>query len=295
LKDNLKAYDVSEETRRLLDADSDLWGKYAAAMNAGDDVMTAALRDLGESPEVSKSIIRSAGKTNKWFTRAARYGGPASLALGALGAAETVMDIRDAIEADNLHAAARELAGFAGGVVGGELGAMGAVWIASAIFPGAGTGVIIVASIIGGSAMGALVAHGAESLVDALAEGPAPAGLATPLAAGGGFAGLHGKDGPRSASKQIADGIFAADSELAKLAAVIPRARTRFELNALQRKRLEVLASRQQMEDLLTALRLGAFDGPQESRLPSPEPPPPAPPPPSECDIDNDCDSEVGW
>ncbi|KAB2911006.1 MAG: hypothetical protein F9K40_01585 [Kofleriaceae bacterium] len=295
VKDNLRDYGLSVETRRLLDAESDLWGKYAAAMMAGDDVMTAALRDLGQSPEVSRSIIRSAGKTNRWFTRAARYGGPASLALGALGAADMVMDIKDAIEADNWHAAAREFAGFAGGVVGGELGAMGAVWIASAIFPGAGTGVVIVASIIGGAAMGSLVAHGAESLVDALAEGTAPAGLATPLAAGGGFAGLHSKDGPRSAAKQIADTIFAADGELAKLSAVIPRARTRSELTALQRKRLEVLSRRQHMEDLLTALRLGAFDGPEECPVPPPEPTPPAPEPPTDCDIDKDCDSEVGW
>ncbi|MBE7449230.1 MAG: hypothetical protein HS111_10125 [Kofleriaceae bacterium] len=293
VKDNLNAYGVSDETRRLLDTDSDLWGKYAAAMNAGDDVMAAALHDLGQSPEVSRSIIRSAGKTNKWVTRAARFGGPVALALGAVGAADMVMDIKDAIEADNLHAAAREFAGFAGGVVGGELGAMGAVWLASAIFPGAGTGVIIVASLVGGSAMGTLVAHGAESLVDALAEGTAPAGFATPLAAGGGFAGIHGKDGPRSAAKQIADTIFAADGELAKLAVVIPRARTRAELSALQRKRLETLARRQELDDLLTAVKLGAFDGKDECPVPPPEPPPPAPAPPSECDIDNDCDTEV--
>jgi len=296
VRDNLGAYNVSAETRQLLDADSALWAKYAAALDAGEDVMKAALRDLGQSPAVSRSIIASAGKTNARFTRLARWGAPVGAALGVLGAADMIVDIKDAIEADNWHAAAGELAGFAGGVVGGELGGMGTVWIASALVSGPGAGLVIVASLVGGAIGGGLGARAAKGLVDILADGSVTPGLATPLAPAGGFAGLHGKDGPRSAAWQIEDAIFTADGELSKLSTSIPRATSRRDLAALQRKRLEVLARRQQMEDLLMALRLGAFDGPQESRLDAPARSAPQPArAPSDCDIDHDCDDEVGW
>lgn len=95
----------------------------------------------------------------------------------------------------------------------------------------------------------------------------------------------------RTIANQIKDVIFNADGDLAKLAATIPAASSRRELVALQRKRLEVLARRQQLEDLLTALRLGAFEGPDDCAAP-----PPAPAASQACDnSDNDCDSEVGW
>jgi hypothetical protein len=295
VRDNLDGYNVSAETRKVLDADSTLWIRYASAVDSGGDAMKAALRDLGESPAVSRSIIASAGKTNARFTRLARWGRPVGLALGTLGAADMIMDIRDAIEADSWHAAAGELAGFAGGVVGGELGAMGAVWVASAVVSAPSAGVVIVASIIGGALGGALGAAGAKGVVDLLAEGRVAPGLATPLAAAGGLAGLHERDRLRSASSQLEDAIFGADSELSKMSHAFARARSRHELEALQRKRLEILARRQQMEDLLVALRLGAFDGPQESR-PEPASPPPAPAKTLACDqIDDDCDDEVGW
>jgi hypothetical protein len=287
--DNLEDYRASEATRAVLDADSELWGRYAEAMSNGEDVLKDALRDLGQSPAVSRSIVQSAGKTNKAFTRIARWGGPVGLAIGSLGAADMVQDIRDQIEADNWHAAARELAGFAGGVVGGELGAMGAVWIASAIVPGS-AGVVIVASIIGGAIGGHLGASGGERATDLIASGLAP-GLVTPLVSAGGLAGAHDKDRARTIANQIKDVIFKADGDLAKLAATIPAASSRRELVALQRKRLEVLARRQQLEDLLTALRLGAFEGPDDCAAP-----PPAPAASQACDnSDNDCDSEVGW
>jgi hypothetical protein len=298
VRDGLAAYNLSADTRALLDADSALWGQYAAALEAGDDVMGAALRELGESPAVSSAIVKSAGRPNTTFTRLARIGGPVGLAVGALAAADMILDVADDVEGRNWHAAAGELAGFAGGVVGGELGAMGAVWLASLIVPGAGAGVVIVASIIGGGVGAALGAAGGESLVDLLAQGAAfGGGLATSLGAAGGFAGIHTKDHPagHAASQQLASAIYAADGELARLATAIPQARTRDDLQALQRARLDALANRQRMESLLTAIKLGLLDGSTAQECapePVPEPASPELDPPCST-VDDDCDPEV--
>ncbi len=296
VKDNLRAYNLSPETRALLDADSALWGQYATAMGAGDDVMKSAMRELGESPAVSRSIIQSAGKTNRTFTRLARWGGPVGLALGALGAADMIVDVVDDAEAHNWHAAAGEAAGFAGGLVGGEAGAMGAVWLASVIVPGAGTGVVIVASIVGSMIGSALGSYGGRGMIDMLADGAAlgAGGLATAYGAAGGFAGVHSKDHPAgyAAADQLADAIYATEDELANLATAIPQAQSRDELQGLQKMRLDVLSRRQEMEDLLTAIKLGAFDGPQECAVPEPEPPP-EPEPFDQCALDDDCDAAV--
>ncbi len=302
VRDNLDEYrgirkpDLTAETRALLDADSAVWAKYAAAMDAGEDVLRDALRDLGESPAVSRSIIKSAGAPNRWVTRAAKYGGPALKGLGVIGAADAIWDIYNDVEARNWHAAAGEAAGFLGGVLGGEAGV---IFLAS-IVPGAGTGVVIVASIIGSMIGGKLGSTVGRGLVDLIADGGAigAGGLTTAYGAAGGFAGLHRKDHPAGypAAKQLADEIFATDAELGKLAKAIPEAQRREDLEALQRKRIEVLARRQQMEDVLTAIKLGAFDGPEECALPEPETEPaPAPSGPlDDCnDLDDDCDREV--
>jgi len=288
----LAAYRESAATRAILDADSELWGKYVAALDAGEDALGAALRDLGDSPEVSRSIIRSAGSPNKWFTRAARFGGPALGALGVIGAADMIWDIYNDVEARHWHAAAGELAGFVGGMVGGELGV---IFLAS-IVPGAGTGVVIIASVIGSMIGSALGSYGGRGMIDLLADGAAlgAGGLATSYSAAGGFAGIHSKDHPagQGAADKLADAIYSADGELVKLAAAIPQAQDRAELERLQKMRLDVLSRRQQMEDLLTAIRIGVFDGPEECA--PPPPPPPEPEPVDVCsNVDDDCDTEV--
>jgi hypothetical protein len=286
----LDKYRTSEATRRVLDADSALWAKCAAAVESGEATMEAALRELGESPEVSRAIIESAGKTNSTFTRLAKWGGPIALGAGVLAAADMVFDVADDLEAHNWHAAAGELAGFAGGVLGGEVGSMGAVWMASAIL-GPGGGIVIVASVIGAIAGGMVGARAGETLVDAIADGAAfGAGFGAPFAAAGGFGGVHEKDHPAGyrAADQLADAIFAIDAELADVSRAIPHAQDRKQMEALQKMRLEVLSRRQHLEDLLTALKLGLLDQPDTATACEV----PVAPPVDECAIDADCDKD---
>ena len=291
--------------RARLDADTELWAKHAAAMEAAGAVsererFAAALTELGESPEVSREIIKSAGKTNTWVSRGARYARGASAVGAAVGLVDFAFDVVDEIEARQWHALAGELGGFAGGVVGGELGAMGAVFLASLI-PGAGGALILFVSLIGGMVGSAAGAHGARlgtlALVDALEQGAMGAGIApaTGMSHYGGMAGRYSMSRAHgtAVAKQAADAIYAMDEELRKISASIPHARHRAELEMMQRARLNTLERRQQLEELLTAIRLGAFDDDRNSsEMAAPEPAdvPETPPLPA-CDpIDDDCD-----
>ncbi len=301
VRDNLEAYGAkprrptdlaaTEATRALLDADSELWAKYSAALDAGENVMDAALRDLGESPAVSRSIIQSAGKSNPWFTRAAKYGGPVLNVLGVVAAADAIWDIYNDLEARNWHAAAGEFSGALGGLVGGEAG----VIFLTSLIP-AGTGVVLITSVIGSMLGSALGSYTGRGLVDLIGSGAAlgSGGMGTSYAAAGGFAGVHGKDHPAgySAAEQLCDAIYATEAELAKVGEAIVHASDRTELGALQKMRLDILDRRDQMGDLLTAINLGMFDGMLAPEEPAAEPERKARSEPDDLcrPLDNDCD-----
>jgi len=288
VRDNLRKYSVSPETRRVLDVDSELWAKYSSALEAGEDVLAAALRDLGGSPTVSRSIIQSAGHTNRTFTRLARWAGPGAVVAGALAAADMIVDIRNDLEAQNWHAAAGELAAFTGGTLGGEAGAIAMTWIASLLTSASGP--LIVVSIIGATVGAGYGASAGMGVVDALSSGGAyGVGPATALAFAGGLGGAHSKDGIglNTTTRKVEDAIVALDSELDEIATAVKAAQDRDQLEALQRMRLDVLGRRQQLESYLTALHVGAFKGREEPRVCEP------PQPPDECSLDHDCDSEV--
>lgn len=270
----LGQYRASAATRRILDADSELWAKYSAVIGRSDDAMRHALRALSQTPEVSRSLIASAGRPNSLVTGIAKIGIPLGAALGAIGAIDMLADIRDDVESQNWHAAAGEFAGFAGGALGGELGVMGAVWFASLIVPGAGAGVVLVVSLLGSIAGGVLGAKAGTGIVDALADGaPWGGGMATGLSAAGGFAGVHSEDHPTgyAPSHQAADLIFDLDQQLDRLATAIPAARDRRELEALQRMRLQVLTKRQHAEDYLTSTKLSEQEAPTCEAEPEPD------------------------
>jgi hypothetical protein len=254
--------DEHAQVRARLDADSPVWAQYTKALEAGGDpaVFRQQLAELGRSKAVSTEIIRSAGRPRGWVTGVAAFGLAAGGVVGAINAEESIYNIVDAADGEKLHAAARELAGFAGGVLAAE----GAVWIASALV-GASVGPfgLFVVSTLAGVAGGAAGSHAAISAVDLLAEASL-AGImpATAFSARGGLAGVHSSDEPhgRNLGQQLADRIFNLDAELAKYDRSIRVARDAGELDRFRKGRLEILARRAQLEDALVAIRLGAFE-----------------------------------
>ncbi|HUQ06596.1 MAG TPA: hypothetical protein VM261_29035 [Kofleriaceae bacterium] len=85
------------------------------------------------------------------------------------------------------------------------------------------------------------------------------------------------------------------DEQIARFDRGIPMARDRKELESLQRRRLEMLEERGDLEDLLVAVRMGIFEA-NESRLPDevPDVPhAPGPMPAAEPCPDDDCDRRV--
>ncbi len=285
--------------REIADADTELWAQYAKAV---DDpaVFEDAMRSLGERPEVSKAIVRSAGRPNRIITRVAALQLVSGAAGAVLGAVDMYQEIADADEAHKLHVAARSFAGFTGGIVGAE----GAVFIASAIATGLAGGpvsapVMLVVSLLAGGMGGAAGALAGTSLVDLIAQGAA-GGLIPghSMGAAGGLGGIHSRDHAQgqNVGQAAAGAIFKLDEQVSRFDRAIPSARDQEELQALQRRRLELLDERANLEDLLMSVRVGAFEA-NESRATEPEPP--AAPPPSstmpqvnDCP-DDDCDDEV--
>ncbi|MBZ0232507.1 MAG: hypothetical protein K8M05_09285 [Deltaproteobacteria bacterium] len=291
----------AQQWKAILDADSDLWAQHAKAVQADPDAFADAMRVLGESPEVSKAIIRSAGRPNRLVSGMARLQLAGGVAGAVIGAIDAYQEIANASDAERLHAIARAGAGFVGGIVGAE----GAVWIASAIMgglagaSGVGAPVVIVVTLLAGAAGGMAGAHVGVSLADMFASASAAAvGPGHSMAAGGGYAGAHARGNPRGRNlgESTVDAIFKLDQQLRRFDRAIPSARDRQEMEALQRRRLEMLEERGKLEDLLMAVRLGLFEA-NESRLPEEEvpEPPPAPPdmPHAEPCPDDDCDNEV--
>jgi hypothetical protein len=259
--------------KERLIADSPEWEKYIddEALGVADaSTYKNAVEELGGRPEVSKAIIASAGRPNPRMTVFLRYAlRPGFTAMGGLGVLDMVKQVADAKEGERLHAAARELGGFAGGIVGGEMGSMAAVFIASAIVTSAG--VLLVVSLIGGF-VGSVVGATAGSMMTQAVEhtaqaGPLAAKAAMPMtasAAGGGFAGMLDRNQRNAARSGVVnaleDYLFEIDTELRALEGQIGEAPDRATMEQLQQRRLSILSGREVYDQLLLASRTGRMD-----------------------------------
>ncbi|MBZ0232907.1 MAG: hypothetical protein K8M05_11305 [Deltaproteobacteria bacterium] len=298
-----KTVDLTSEeladVRARLDADSPLWGQHARALDAGGDpaVYRQRLAELGRSKEVSMEIIRSAGRPRGAVTAVGAFGVVAGAAFGGVALEEAYYNIVEADEGDKLHAMAREFAGFAGGVLAAE----GAVWIASALVPAATANpvALVVVSMFAGIAGGMLGSYGAMSLVDLMAEASLAGAMpATAFSSRGGLAGVHEADKKhgQNLGAEVADRIWALDEELRKYDQSIQYARSEKELDSYRRDRVDILARRAELEELLTAIKLGVFENDEPVSRPFEE----LPVPEIECAIDlleqgplcdDDCDT----
>jgi hypothetical protein len=291
--------DDHARVRRRLDADSPAWAQYQKALEAGGDpaLYRQRLMELGRSKAVSMEIIRSAGKPNRAVTGLAGLGIVGGVVGGTIGLTNAYYNILDADEGQRFHAVARELAGFTGGVLAAE----GAVWIASALVPAtfaaANPFIFVGVTILVGAAGGMLGSHGAMSLVDLMAEANLAGAMpATAFSARGGLAGVHESDKKQGQSLggEVADRIWALDEELRKYDQSIQYARSEEELDSYRRDRVDILARRADLEDLLTAIRFGAFENDEPVSRPFEDEPLPdvtSPPElPEDLRCDDDCD-----
>jgi hypothetical protein len=261
----------ADALRSVLAQDSELWAEYLAKLETGGDarlVYQDAVERLGAQPAVSRAIVNSSGKTNKFVTGIARFSRPLEGGLAVYGLYEMVSTIAGAEAGERAHVAAGELAGFTGGVVGAEVGAMSAVWLASLLIPNPSTPAIIIVSIIGGGVGGSVGAEMGRTVLGATARGAQAAGTAMfgpGMAQNGGYNGLYERsmdDGMNAnrIEQQLADAVFAKEQELREIEARIAESPDRGSLRKLWAQRLAVLDQRDELDRLYGALRIGAID-----------------------------------
>jgi hypothetical protein len=294
-----------DATRARLDAESPLWGQYAAAMEKDPQIFGRAMQSLGKSREVSRAIISSAGRPNAKITGFAKFNMIAGGALAAYSIADMAYEIAEADESDRLHVAAHDLAGFAGGVIGAE----GTIWMASLILASAGgpvgAPVMIVVSLLAGMAGGMIGSNAGAGLADmAMNAGSALPSLVpgTSMSAAGGFAGLNQRGNPqgKNLAQRVSDRIFELDEKINRYDRSMHTAKTEEALVDFQRDRVDLLTERSDLEDLLTAIKLGYLEGEEANSSPieiedAPAPPalPAMPKVDDDCAIDNDCDTRI--
>lgn len=256
----------AQQVRARLHADSPEWEKYVAIEESGAasaSTYAAATEELGQRPVVSKAIIQSAGRTNAMITKVLRY--PAT-AGAVIGVGNMIGHIRDAKEGERLHTAARELSGFAGGIVAAEVATSRAVWLASLVVR---TNVVILAvsliTSIVGSAIGAKLG---TALADSVGGAADLAGRALlPMGAnitGGGFTGMMERN-QRSLTQggvtaALEDLLFEYDNQARALEVDISRAPERPEMERLQLARLDLVQQRSVYDELYRAAMSGELD-----------------------------------
>jgi hypothetical protein len=274
--------------RSQLARDSELWQTYRDALKAAEtsgereSTYQLALASLGKSPEVSREIIRSAGRPNKFITAIARGGRYFGAVTGAIGALDVVATIWGAEEGERWHVAAGELSCFAGGMLGGEAGA---VFLVSALLSGAGGPITLVVSVIGGivgSLVGVNTANGRiPKMLTQDVLGPAIQATLpmTTRIEGGGYAGEWERDQrrmlpqPKSTTDRIYDLMWTIDNEeLPKIEKDIAEAPDHDRLELYQRGRVEMLRRREELGIVYAALRSHAITeqdlaGPQECSI----------------------------
>ena len=251
------------------------WARLRKAFKAAPEggtgpVIDEALRKLGKSPEVSRAIIRSASRPDRWVTRLSRLGRAAGGITAAIGIADTIATITNADESRRWHVAAQELGGFAGGMIGAELGAF---FVASLIATGGAAAPILVVTAIG-AAVGGYVGNrigrgeGMEMLADAgdfsaqvIGSVVQPAFPQAP--AGGGFTGTYQREhAPETLdlAGEIIGELWQLDDKLPGIERAIAHAPSRDELEYLQRVRLDLLQRRDELGELLVAVRTGMVE-----------------------------------
>lgn len=107
-----------------------------------------AMRELGETAEVSREIIKAAGRTGKTVTAMAKFTKVAGPIGVAVGAGISGYEIITAPEGQKLHVAGREASGFAGGTLGSIGGGLLAGWTASLVCGPAAPACAIVVSLV---------------------------------------------------------------------------------------------------------------------------------------------------
>jgi hypothetical protein len=255
--------------RAYLAEDSELWAEYLARLQSGNDarlLYADAVQRLGEQPAVSRAIVHSAGRTNRfvtWVARRSRWPHRVSAGLSLYHAVRTVADAK---EGERLHAAAGELAGFTGGVIGAEAGAASAVWMASLLMSGPSAPAIMIISLLGGAlggAIGAEIAPNMFSVWGAALNAGGQAVLGPGMPQSGGYGGLYDRSMRSGAvaydvEEQLADAIFARDQELQQVEDRIVSAESRKVLRALWAQRLAIIDDRDALGSIYGALKLGS-------------------------------------
>jgi hypothetical protein len=258
--------DKARQVRARLHADSPAWEKYIELEKSGSataSTYAAATEELGQRPVVSKAIIESAGRTNPMITKVLRY----PVTAGAvIGVGSMVKHIRDAKEGERWHTAARELSGFAGGIVGAEVATSRAVWLASLVVR---TNVVILAvsmitSIIGsaiGASLGTALADSIGGAADLFGRAALPMGTNI---TGGGFTGMMERNQRRLTSGGVTaaleDLLFDYDNQARALEVDISQARERPEMERLQLARLNLVQQRSIYDELYRAAKSGELD-----------------------------------
>ncbi len=259
----------SAKLAKFLGEESPEWSRYQEAVMDGGEpkakVVARATQEMAEMPSVSRAIINSAGKSNKWVTRVAKVGRVASAAGAVLGIVDAVETIYDAEEGQRLHVAAQEGGGFVGGVVGAELGSMAAVWIASALISGPGAPVILIVSLIGGMIGAGIGAEVGREVVDAVPEtiGQGINAVVTPGSAqSGGYAGLYERsvrDGmnQKNILERMRQMMVEVDEEVVKVDKKIGKVKDRDKLDDLHAERFRLLSWRDRVGKVYSLLRTG--------------------------------------
>jgi hypothetical protein len=128
-----------------------------------------AIEELGRSEQVSKELIKAAGRTSKPVTALARFSRFAGPLGTGVGLTMPGYEIVNAPAGEQAYVAGREASGFAGGIVGSVGGGLVAGWTASLLCgPGAPLCAIAVSIVVvGGSAYagGSLFESGYEWLM----------------------------------------------------------------------------------------------------------------------------------
>jgi len=265
----LRPGQTAGQIQEQLAADSALWAEYAGKLDGGASAETyaAALERLGDSRAVSRAIIESAGNSNKLVTGFARFSRVGGAVVAAGGAGEMIYDIVSAPDGQRLHVAARDLAGFTSGLIGGEMGTGAGAWFASLLPLAEGSPVGLVVTVIAGIAGATLGSAIGPSIMQGAAD-VAVGGLARTMpgmmaASGGGFEGMYEREqreNDPNFQKKVEDAVWILSDDMKTLEKRIADAKDDNEQDQLQRLRFEVMQRRTTLETVLTAIHLGTFD-----------------------------------
>lgn len=297
-RDQPMSPEARADARAALDADSPAWrasaewlddplaaipeddaGNITRAYAESNAVYRQALAELGDSPWVSKEIIKASGRPNPEITALASGGEivppnrPRLAMLGfvshnlaragaVLGVGSMAYHVITAEEGERLHVAAQEGMSFTGGLVGAE---MGQIFVATvlprligAVNPVTMIVVSLVGATVGGMAGGTFAPIGTEEMSRVMLQGTRMATPAHATVAGGGLGGVMDREHRAHEPNRIRElehGIFMLDQSLRELERRIQSAPDRTRMELLQKARLSMIRNREDMTDLLLATR----------------------------------------